>query len=137
MKYTAQNTPFLAAAKAQWNTKIYRETLNRYNQAGLEAAANYLQQYTTAPIPGATRQPPTPLPDHGDWANVAPTLSLPERVDGFSPSRTKKRFMAQLREKAEAGDASAKYCMDQLRNALARLDEDKESGRILIVPVIC
>lgn len=58
MKHTAQNTPFLASAKRAWNAKIYQQCLAQYNTNGQEAAANYLQQFSLAPIESATIAPP-------------------------------------------------------------------------------
>ena len=49
-KQTAANNTFLAIVKRDWNTKIYKHTLDLVNTQGEDAARAYLQTFTTATL---------------------------------------------------------------------------------------
>ena len=88
------NDPWLAKQKKEWNDKIYKRCLALYNEQGKEAAANYLQQFVTVRIPGATRSIPS---------NDSSSKLDSDRSDSITP-------------KADAlrGDAAPKYHVGQV-----------------------
>jgi hypothetical protein len=56
---SSRSDPWLAMVKRQYNDKIYTSVRNTFKASGKEAAANYLQKFTTRKVEGATAQPPT------------------------------------------------------------------------------
>jgi hypothetical protein len=57
---TAKNDEFLRGVRKTWNAKIYVKVRDLYNTESKAAAANYLQQFVTTPVEGATVAPPKP-----------------------------------------------------------------------------